>query len=169
MLRDSIRREERKNYIDDMLNRARSQVSPLNPRLVSEYDNRHRLINNIKRRETPENIHTNIDEKVKTPMSNKQTKSFIPDSDKVKSELLDIKETISKTLAEETFNTRKLLIKMNNNMKELRADIFNRIDLAEHKNRLNMETMKIIFEQGGNSKLRKVAREAFGGKHIYIT
>ena len=48
-------------------------------------------------------------------------------------------------------------------MKEMRANILNRIDLAEHRNRLNIETIKTIFEQGGGIRLRKAARENFGG------
>jgi hypothetical protein len=69
-------------------------------------------------------------------------------------------------IADETYNTRKLLTGMQNNMRELRSNMFNRIDMAEHRSRLNVETIKQILEQGGNTKLRKAAREGFGGNNI---
>jgi hypothetical protein len=162
---------EKKTMINSMLENARSRIEPVDTNIIAE-----QVASKLQKTmetKTKTKTETNF---VKTTSDNvpKQLRTFIPisDSDKVTNELLNIKEAITNTLgkncyntANETYNTRKQLTSIQNNIRELRSNMFNRIDIAEHRSRINVETIRQIFELGGNIRLRKAAREGFGGKN----
>jgi hypothetical protein len=170
MLRETLERKEKKEFVRNRLERAKPKVE-LDLETVAEMlrknfkaddtkNNTNNTNNNKTNNNNTDNLVNNVPNKLRT---------FIPktDTERVTNELLDIRDSIAKTLSDETYNTRKQLTSLQNNMKEMRANILNRMDLAEHRNRLNLETIKTIFEQGGGLRIRKAAREAFGGNFVF--
>jgi hypothetical protein len=58
------------------------------------------------------------------------------------------------------------MIDMNNNFKELKTTVLNKIEYLENKNNLNIENIRSIIEDGGDVKLKIAARKLFGGMII---
>lgn len=82
--------------------------------------------------------------------------------------LKDIKDEITKQLADDAIKNRETYSTMNNEFKEFRSDIWNRLDNMEIRQKMQLESIKYVLENSGSSRVKNLSQRVLSEEYFDI-